>query len=134
MVLSASQVASDIGEYVKHLSRAISVSKAILYGSYAYGQPHAWSDVDVLILSPDFSKMERLRRFEFLHRVAWEAGADLLEPVGLTPEEFEAGSPLSLLGEVKERGIVVYDSTVPKSKRTRGKAKPAARRPEPPER
>ena len=134
MVFSASKRNRIIQKFIDYISRDIAVQKAILYGSYAYGKPHQWSDIDLVIISPSFAQQDMLERLQYLFRAAWDSKANWVEPIGHTPEEYENASPLSLLGEVKERGIVVYDSTVPKSKRTRGKAKPAARRPEPPER
>jgi hypothetical protein len=40
-------------------------------------------------------------------------GVGDIEAVGLTQEEFEAASDLSLMGEVHERGIVVHDVAHP---------------------
>lgn len=36
-----------------------------------------------------------------------------IEALGLTPEEFDAASDLSLMGEVRERGILVYNAARP---------------------
>jgi len=85
----------------------------ILFGSYAYGRPHEWSDVDIAVVSPSFASVGRIARLEWLERLAWEAQAHAIEPVGLTPEEYAQASDLSLLGEVREKGIVVYDAAHP---------------------
>jgi hypothetical protein len=44
---------------------------------------------------------------------AWQARVGDIEALGLAPEEFEAASDLSLMGEARERGIVVYDAAQP---------------------
>jgi len=44
---------------------------------------------------------------------AWQAGVGDIEALRLTPEEFETASDLSLLGEVREKGILVYDEAQP---------------------
>jgi len=45
--------------------------------------------------------------------LAWRAGVGDIEALGHTPEEFEQASDLSLLGEIRERGIVVYEANPP---------------------
>jgi len=95
-----------VGQHVR-------VERAFLYGSYAYGTPRSRSDVDLVVLSPDFVQMDRRRRQEQLAVWAWQAGVGDIEALGLTPEEFEAASDLSLMGEVREKGVVIYDANRP---------------------
>jgi len=102
------------------LRESIPVHKAILYGSYAYGTPRGGSDIDLVVLSPAFGTMPYLKRLEYLALAAWHAQAGDIEAIGYTPEEYETASSLSLLGEVRERGIVVYDGDK-KSKRSHRK-------------
>jgi len=102
-----------IDHYLAFVGQHVRVERAFLYGSYAYGVPRSRSDIDLVVLSPDFAPMERRRRQEQLAIWAWQAGVGDIEALGLTPEEFEAVSELSVLGEVREKGIVVYDSARP---------------------
>jgi predicted nucleotidyltransferase len=102
-----------IAHYLAFLGRHVRVERAFLYGSYAYGVPHSRSDIDLVVLSADFVRMDRRRRQEQMAIWAWQAGVGDIEAVGLTPEEFEAASDLSLMGEVRERGIAVYDAAHP---------------------
>jgi hypothetical protein len=88
----------------------VQVERAFLYGSYAYDTPRSRSDVDMVVLSLDFAQMDRRRCQEQLAIWAWQAGVGAL---GLTPEEFETASDLSLLGEVREKGVIVYDAAHP---------------------
>ena len=53
------------------------------------------------------------RRLERLSVLAWRAGVGDIEALGYTPDEFEQASDLSLLGEIRERGIVVYEADSP---------------------
>jgi hypothetical protein len=91
----------------------VQVERAFLYGSYAYGTPRSRSDIDLVVLSPDFARMDRRRCQEQMAIWAWEAGVGDIEALGLTPGRFEAASDLSLLGEVRDKGIVVYDAAHP---------------------
>ena len=65
------------------------------------------------MLSEDFTQMDRRRRQEQLTIWAWEAGVGDIEALGLTPEEYEAAGDLSIMGEVRERGVAVYDAAHP---------------------
>ncbi len=106
-------VTDQIEHFIAQLRRELNVAQVVLFGSYAYGQPHEWSDIDVAVISPSFTALGRVARLEWLERVAWKAEAHAIEPVGLTPEEYVGASDLSLLGEVREKGVVVYDAAHP---------------------
>jgi len=115
MVSDQAKRDEQIRRFIEHLQRHIAVHEAILFGSYAYGEPHEWSDIDLVIISPDFVGQSMIDRLQFLYWATWEAGTTWIEPLGYTPEEFESASPLSLLGEVRERGITVYEADDKKS-------------------
>jgi predicted nucleotidyltransferase len=38
-----------IRRYARRIAEKFDPDKIILFGSYAYGQPHEWSDVDILV-------------------------------------------------------------------------------------
>ena len=103
----------QIERYITYIRREFNVQKAILYGSYAYGTPREGSDIDLMVLSSAFEEMPYPRRLERLSVLAWRAGVGDIEALGCTPEEFEQASDLSLLGEIRERGIVVYEADSP---------------------
>jgi predicted nucleotidyltransferase len=109
MVFDQAQRNEQIQKFINHLQRYIAVQEAILFGSHAYGEPHEWSDIDLVIISPNFAEQSLIDRLQFLYWATWEAGTIWIEPLGYTSEEFESASSLSLLGEVRERGIVVYE-------------------------
>jgi len=107
------ELTNRIARYLAFLGQHIRVEQAFLYGSYAYGPPCSRSDIDLVVLSPDFAPIDRRRRQEQLAIWAWQAGVGDIEALGLTPEEYAAASDLSVLGEVREKGIVVYDAARP---------------------
>jgi predicted nucleotidyltransferase len=43
---------SAIRRYVRQIAEKFDPDKIILFGSYAYGQPHESSDVDILVVMP----------------------------------------------------------------------------------
>ena len=109
MVFEKDKLRKHLDRYLAFVCREIDVHKAVLYGSYAYGTPHDDSDIDLVVLSDDFAQMPKLERHQWLGWIAWRAGTDYIQPLGFTPEEFDSASALSLLGEVRERGIVIYE-------------------------
>jgi len=113
MVYGERELAGRIARYLAFIGQHLRVKQAVLYGSYAYGNPRSRSDVDLVVLSEDFAQMDRRRRQEQLAIWAWKAGVGDIEALGLTPEEYEAASDLSIMGEVRERGVAVYDAARP---------------------
>lgn len=110
MVLEEDKLRGRLDRYLASVRREVDVHKVVLYGSYAYGIPRDDSDIDLVVLSNDFAQIPKLERHQWLGWIAWQAGTDYIQPLGFTPKEFESASPLSLLGEVRERGVVVYEA------------------------
>ncbi len=73
--------------------RGVKVVEAYLFGSWARGDWLVDSDVDVVVVSPDFRGVPWLKRLELLAKV--EASLDLplsIDALPYTPEEVEASS------------------------------------------
>lgn len=95
--------------YQKDLEKKVSIKKIILFGSYAKGKVNKDSDIDLVVLSDDFAKMNPDRRLDLLQRErrnpqTWKFAMDIF---GYTPEEYAQASSLTTLGEIKETGIVI---------------------------
>lgn len=77
--------------FSQRLSNAINISQIYLFGSYAKGTANPDSDIDVLILSPDFSG-DRLEDLVFLMKIRREF--DLrIEPHPFRPDQFNESHP-----------------------------------------
>ena len=109
-----SPIKKIINQYLKTLNSYISVEEAILFGSYASGNPRPDSDIDLIIISPDFNK----KKFKnFIERLIWlskmRRGACLnraMDIFGYTKEEFDNLSKQSVvLKEAYEKGTVVNE-------------------------
>jgi len=105
----STELAHRLNRYIAYLQKHLALEKAILFGSYAYGTPREGSDIDLMVLSSAFEEMPYPRRLERLSVLAWRTGVGDIEALGHTAEEFEEASDLSLLGEVREQGVVVYE-------------------------
>ncbi len=99
-------VLKAIDEYRTALEkRGTHVSKILLYGSFATGVPHYGSDIDVVVISDDFTGKSRWARVEILA----DALCDLFEPIeaiAMTPVEWDDGK--SLIAEFAKQGEIVY--------------------------
>ncbi|MBI5696086.1 MAG: nucleotidyltransferase domain-containing protein [Nitrospirae bacterium] len=77
--------------------------KVYLYGSYAKGAVHEYSDIDTAFVSPDFHQ-ESMEEWSALLRICNEV--DLrIEPVFYRPEDFVDEEPLAW--NIKTSGIEV---------------------------
>lgn len=93
-------------EFITHLEEeGVPVQHAYLYGSHARGNAHAWSDIDVCIVSPKFKRISN--PFVFL----WDKRRPIdvrrgIEPVGYHPKDFEIiESPL--VWDIATHGIKI---------------------------
>ena len=84
-------------------SKGIRVEKAVLYGSYASGNVHTGSDLDLAIISPDFGK-NRFEEGKMLLQIAWRIDPRL-ETIPISSDSYENDTWVPLIYEIKEKGI-----------------------------
>ena len=104
----ATAVQQKIDDATRRLRDALRPVMIYLYGSYAYGQPHAESDLDLLVIVKDSP-----HTFFKRSGLAYRALGDLDMPVDVqvyTLAEFEerAQLPLSFERTIKTKGRVLY--------------------------
>ena len=86
-------------------SKGIRVEKAVLYGSYASGNVHTGSDLDLAIISPDFGK-NRFEEGKMLLQIAWRVDPRL-EPIPISSDSYEKDTWIPLIYEIREKGVEV---------------------------
>lgn len=111
MVQKLSDIENIVHRFIRLLSaEGISPERVYLYGSWAQGQPHEDSDIDVVVISQDLGKFAPLERLEFLSRIAWRCGGPL-EILGYTPEEVRGKEGKSIFwDEICATGKVLYEA------------------------
>jgi predicted nucleotidyltransferase len=81
--------------------QGVRILAAYLYGSYALGNPHQDSDIDVAIVSPDLSNAH-MDDWVRLNVPASHIDARM-EVMGFRPEQFHDEHPL--VWEIKTKGV-----------------------------
>jgi predicted nucleotidyltransferase len=72
--------------------KGLRVDRVVLFGSYAHGEPHKDSDLDIAVISPDFEKMGLYERACALTDVEINVVHKFripLDLVALSPMEYE---------------------------------------------
>lgn len=100
------EVYEKIERYISKLVEEIDPQKVILFGSFARGDFHQGSDVDLVVIA-DWSQgfLDRIR-------ILLELNSELpLEPIGYTPEEFSKmlSQGNRFAQRILEEGIVIYE-------------------------
>lgn len=96
------QITPYLWGYISLLEkRGLPIKEAYLFGSWAKGKEHKWSDIDVAIVSDKFRGWERKR--QWLRKAAYSDFADI-EPHGFHPKDFNPDeSPI--VAEILKHGI-----------------------------
>ncbi|WP_045213717.1 nucleotidyltransferase domain-containing protein [Desulfonatronovibrio magnus] len=89
--------------YIAQVNQVKQVDRAYLYGSYAKGKANKWSDIDVAIVSPDFSQ-DLFEERVLLMKLALKLD-DRIEPSPFRPEDFSIDNPL--VNEISAFGIEI---------------------------
>jgi len=115
------QVMRAARKFVRDVQKeGIRLQKAYLYGSYANGRAHRGSDIDIALISPDFSgwidDLDKIRN-------ALRKRDPRIESVHLPPDVFVDENPLAW--EVKTKGISLLE---PRRASKRSKVKRPTRR------
>jgi predicted nucleotidyltransferase len=83
----------------------VRVERIILFGSYANGTQHEWSDIDLVVLSQDFNNVGLWERIKMISKaicIVFEP----IQAIPMTPEEWEKGD--SMMVEIAKQGEVVF--------------------------
>jgi hypothetical protein len=97
-------------QYLERLQQRFNLAAVVVIGSRARGDHWQHSDLDLLVVSPDFAAVPRPFERIGLLLEGWQ-GPVALEPIGLTPEELARCEGL-LTWDALEDGIPLLDTGV----------------------
>ena len=87
----------------------MTISKIVLFGSYAKGTASAESDIDIAIISEDFRGkdiFERVRMIKDAEVLTIRKFKVPLDIIAMTPEEFDSG--VSIISDYARDGQIIY--------------------------
>lgn len=97
-------IVKTVQDYIGQLKESgLPVSFAVLFGSYAIGTPNELSDIDLLVVSPQFDcKIER-RWINHLWRIAARTDSRI-EPIPCGQNQWEEDNSSPLIGIARMEG------------------------------
>ena len=103
--MSKNQAKKIAFAYARKLHRhGFAGAKVFLFGSRAKGKAGRWSDIDICVVSERFKG----KKWDWYEKQLWYARRSVdphIEPIGMSPDEFEDVSPLA--EEIRKTGIRV---------------------------
>lgn len=121
MVRTNTEINRIVRDFVQVLESKIQVDRILLYGSYANGQPHEWSDIDLAVISRNFARMRRPERQAVIGD-ALTRNTNMIEALGYSVGEYTRADRQTFLGEIKRTGKTIY------KRRKRSKSTQSSRR------
>ena len=103
MAQIAPEIEVAIQKFIALIQKETRILKVFLYGSHAKGTAGKWSDIDLALVSPDFSEdlfEERIRLMKLGLFVD-----ERIEPSPFRPEDFNENDPL--VSEINKSGIEI---------------------------
>lgn len=105
--MASAEIVGIIKKYLYRLEeRGFPVSFGVLYGSYARGEAHADSDVDLVVVSSCFDEPDSWHNTEIL----WETTVftdSRIEPVGVGIQQWETDDGIPLIEIVRREGQII---------------------------
>ena len=96
-------VEKSVRNFLHAARRKYSISAAYLYGSQAKGTASLWSDIDVALISDDFSDDLFDERLVLMHIAA--RIDDRIEPYPFTKQSFNENDPIA--SDIQRHGLRV---------------------------
>jgi uncharacterized protein len=109
VVTTATELENAISDFIQSLLKGLRVDAVVLYGSYAHGTPHEWSDIDLAVISPDFEGVPIWKRQEMIAHLTVHRCRDIA-PIGYPSSEYHNPGRHSFLREIIRTGRVVYEA------------------------
>ena len=116
---------AEIRRFAREVAERFAPEKIILFGSYAYGKPHADSDVDILVVMPARNEIDQAVRIDLATDHPFPLDLIVRTPKTLA-WRLEEGD--SFLQEITTRGKVLYEKADPRVGAKGGGGLPARRK------
>ena len=103
------KIAKLLKKYIEELEEnRIPIRQAVLFGSYAAGGSHEWSDIDIALVSDVFEGI-RIKDRSKIRKITLDISTDL-SPLPFRPEDFTLQDPF--VREIVEHGIIIKEAQI----------------------
>ena len=100
-------VLTSIRNYLAELtSRGITVERAVVFGSQANGHADEWSDIDLLVISPQFDDLKDRNTINLLWRVAARIDSRI-EPIPCGSRQWRDDDSSAIIEIARREGEVL---------------------------
>jgi predicted nucleotidyltransferase len=100
-------VLNSVKKYLQALSaQGVPVKAGVLFGSYATGKMHEWSDIDLLVVSPRFDKKVKRADIDLL----WHVAADVdsrIEPIAIGEQQYKDSNSSYIIEIARREGQII---------------------------
>ena len=102
-----STIMSAIRRYVLALSTfGIHTNRLVLFGSFARGDADEWSDIDLVVIAPEFDGPRELTLVEKLW-LATASADNRIEPIPCGEQEWETDGSRPILEIARREGVII---------------------------
>jgi len=107
MAKKKTDVKKSIDAFIEFLRKEIHVEQIILFGSCAKGTATSESDIDLIVVSPAFSRRKHIENMQYLFRQAAKIDSRI-EPIPAIPKEIANLDERTFLGQAVASGKLYY--------------------------
>src|SRR5881394_3914022 len=100
---------AEIRRFAHQVGKRFHPDKIILFGSYAYGTPHAESDVDLLVIMPCRNAIDQSIRIDLAFERPFSFDLIVRTPYQIK-QGLKEGDCDWFLREITEKGIMLYEA------------------------
>src|SRR6266508_5103689 len=86
--------------------QGIPVKAGVLFGSYATGRKHEWSDIDLLVITPRFDKKYKRKDIDLLWHIAAEVDSRI-EPIAVGEKQYRESRDTYILVAAPSEGQII---------------------------
>jgi predicted nucleotidyltransferase len=112
-----------IRRFARRVAERFQPDKIILFGSHAYGTPHADSDVDILVIMPTRNQLDQAVKIELACEPAFPLDIIVRTPHNM---KWRLAEGESFLREIMAKGKILYEKDGARVG-AQGRKRPAAR-------
>lgn len=102
--MDLTRLKKPLTQYLDRLAQQIQVEQLIVFGSYLEGTARVDSDIDVFVISDDFTGLTEDQRWQILYPAARLIEPDI-DAWGFTKAELKQASQLTTLGYARDQGV-----------------------------